>query len=86
MQIEPLEGCILVQVDRGIPKPEKVQDTWQKGIVLKVNDKDTDQQKWIGNIVHWKKYKDDCYITKELLLIEIKEILGVSYTTPENSL
>lgn len=64
-----------------IPKIEKSHDTSTCGIVVGVNPDLELPNRLLGRMVYYRAYKDDARVGKDLALIEIKDILGVSDDT-----
>lgn len=90
MIIEPNEGVVLVELPTSewgnIPVPEKPHDSLTGGMIIAINPADSEKfGHWNGRMAHWRKYKDDARIKKNLALIEIKDILGTSYESTETA-
>lgn len=78
-----MAGTVLCRAESefdNIPVPEKDYDSMTWGTILAVNKNDeADYGFLVGRQAHWRKFKDDCRVGKNDVLIEIKDILGSSY-------
>ncbi len=85
----PAQGSLVVELNKGsIPVPGKAHDTFTSGTVLSVNGNDANNifdvvedksffvKDLLGLIVNFRAYKDDCRLSGNRALIEIKDILG----------
>lgn len=82
---EPEPGCVLVQLDTGgVPGLQTVQETYQKGKILKLNKhvRDNSKNYLLGRVGHWAKYKDEIHIDTpdgKFSSIKINDILLTTY-------
>jgi hypothetical protein len=83
MTIEPEPGVVLVQLPESehgnLPSVRKEHDSLTWGTVLAINEDDKDKAYLVGRNIHWRKYRDDARVGKNMALIEIGDILGTSF-------
>ena len=85
---EPEPGHVLVVLDTGgVPGLQSLQETYQKGKIIKFNEADLPSA-LLGRVGHWAKYKDEVHLDgpdgTKLSFIKIADILGTTYEGMED--